>query len=46
MTVWAKNDDVPEKQDKYGIVVLERLIAIRNSLTILNFLVIHISSLT
>ena len=23
MTVWAKNDDVPEKQDKYGIVVLE-----------------------
>ena len=23
MTVWAKNDDVPEKQDKYNIVVLE-----------------------
>ena len=23
MTVWAKNEDVPEKQDKYNIVVLE-----------------------
>jgi len=23
MTVWGKNQDVPEKQDKYNIVVLE-----------------------
>ena len=23
MTVWTKNQDVPDKQDKYGIVVLE-----------------------
>ena len=23
MTVWAKNEDVPEKQEKYGIIVLE-----------------------